>query len=100
MAGTNRFWVFKNDPAHEWMLKAGGVWLWVRRMHWAVLDLAAGKSYIRNWPVALAILMQLAIKYAANYAQTVRVVAKPFNWTQLALGVCQISRGTSLNQLV
>jgi 5-deoxy-glucuronate isomerase len=23
MAGPNRFWVFKNDPAHEWMLKAG-----------------------------------------------------------------------------
>lgn len=22
MAGPNRFWVFKNDPAHEWMLKA------------------------------------------------------------------------------
>ena len=21
MAGPNRFWVFKNDPAHEWMLK-------------------------------------------------------------------------------
>ena len=20
MAGPNRFWVFKNDPAHEWML--------------------------------------------------------------------------------
>ncbi|MBC7681740.1 MAG: 5-deoxy-glucuronate isomerase [Ferruginibacter sp.] len=23
MAGPNRIWVFKNDPAHEWMLKAG-----------------------------------------------------------------------------
>ena len=23
MAGPNRFWVFKNDPKHEWMLKAG-----------------------------------------------------------------------------
>lgn len=23
MAGPNRFWVFKNDPAHAWMLKAG-----------------------------------------------------------------------------
>jgi 5-deoxy-glucuronate isomerase len=22
MAGPNRFWVFKNDPAHEWMLQA------------------------------------------------------------------------------
>jgi len=22
MAGPNRFWVFRNDPAHEWMLKA------------------------------------------------------------------------------
>lgn len=22
MAGPNRYWVFKNDPAHEWMLKA------------------------------------------------------------------------------
>ena len=21
MAGPNRFWVFKNDPAHAWMLK-------------------------------------------------------------------------------
>ena len=21
MAGPNRFWVFKNDPDHEWMLK-------------------------------------------------------------------------------
>lgn len=24
MAGPNRFWVFKNDPAHEWMLKQPG----------------------------------------------------------------------------
>jgi len=23
MAGPNRFWVFKNDPAHEWMLASG-----------------------------------------------------------------------------
>ncbi len=23
MAGPNRFWVFKNDPAHEWMLAPG-----------------------------------------------------------------------------
>ncbi len=25
MAGPNRFWVFKNDPAHEWMLAPAGV---------------------------------------------------------------------------
>ena len=25
MAGPNRFWVFKNDPAHEWMLQPGAL---------------------------------------------------------------------------